>query len=90
VPETDGVGCEGDVQSRLALGADFGSGAVVDRRRGVQADARMTVDVVVVFEEVSAERPGVLDGSEPVRERRAVLEGLERSFGIRVVVALTG
>jgi len=46
--------------------------------------------VVVVLEEVSAERPGVLDGSEPVRERRAVLEGLERSFGIRVVVALTG
>jgi hypothetical protein len=50
----------------------------------------MTMDVVVVVEELGAEGPGVFDGSEPVWERRAVLEGFESSFGKRVVVALTG
>jgi hypothetical protein len=88
--ETDGAGPEGGVQGRLALGSDLGGGAVVDRGRGVQADAGMTMDVVVVVEELGAEGPGVFDGSEPVWERRAVLEGFESSFGKRVVVALTG
>ena len=31
---------------------DFGGGAVVDRRRGVKADAWVPVDVVVVLEEL--------------------------------------
>jgi hypothetical protein len=50
----------------------------------------MAVDVVVVLEELRTEGPGVLDGTEPVGECRAVLEGIERRLGERVVVALTG
>jgi hypothetical protein len=46
--------------------------------------------VVVVLEELDAERPCVLDGAESVGERRAVLQGLEGRLGIRVVVGLTG
>ena len=54
-------------------GADLGGGAVVDRCRGVEADAGMAVHVVVVLEEHLAERAGVLDRAEPAGERRAVL-----------------
>ena len=50
----------------------------------------MTVDVVEVLEELDAESPGVLDGTEPVRERRAVLQGLERCLRIRIVVGDVG
>jgi hypothetical protein len=39
VPETVGVGLVGGVEGVGALGPDFGGGAVVDRRRGVKADA---------------------------------------------------
>jgi len=56
----------------------------------MEGDARVSVDVVAVLEELDAESPGVLDGTEPVRERRAVLQGLERCLRIRIVVGLTG
>ena len=46
--------------------------------------------VVVLAEEFLAERAGVLDVVEAVRERRAVLEGLELRFAVRVVVADVG
>ncbi len=50
----------------------------------------MSVDVVVVLEELDAERPCVLDGTEPVGERRAVLQGLEGRFRERIVVTDVG
>jgi hypothetical protein len=50
----------------------------------------MAMLVVVVGEELIAEGPGILDRAEAGGERRAVLEGLERSLGIGVVVAHVG
>ena len=88
--EPAGVGCVGGGQRLLAPVSDLGGRPVVDRGRGVEGDARVTVDVVVVLEELDAERPCVLDGAESVGERRAVLQGLEGRLGIRVVVGLTG
>lgn len=90
MPEPDGVGSVGGNQRLLALVPDLGGPPVVDRGRGVEGDARVSVDVVVVLEELDAERPCVLDGAESVGERRAVLQGLEGRLGIRVVVGLTG
>ena len=77
VPEPGRVGGVGGVEGDGPLGADLAGGAVVDRRRGVQPDAGVAVDVVVVIEERGAERAGVFDRAEPAGERRAVLEGLE-------------
>ena len=48
------------------------------------ADTRVPVLMVVVCEELLAERPRVLDAAEAFGERRAVLEGLELRFGIGV------
>lgn len=42
----------------------------------MQADAGVSVDVVVVIEERRAERAGIGHRAEPARERRAVPEGL--------------
>ena len=90
VPESGRVGGVGGVEGDGALGADLGGGAVVDRRRGVQPDAGVAVDVVVVIEERGAERAGVFDRAEPAGERRAVLEGLEVGLRVRVVVGHVG
>ena len=49
VPEPCRVGGVGGVESDGPLGADLVGGAVVDRRRGVQPDAGVAVDVVVVM-----------------------------------------
>ena len=87
VAEPGGVGGVGGVEGDGALGADLGGGAVVDRRWGVQPDAGVAVDVVVVIEEHGAERPGVFDRAEAAGKRRAVLEGLEVRLRIGVVVA---
>jgi hypothetical protein len=57
---------------------------------GVQAEAAVTMLVVVPGEEFLAVRPGGLDRGEPGGERRPVFEGLELRFGVRVVVGLTG
>ena len=84
--EPGGVGGVGGVEGRGALGADLVGGAVVDRGGGVQADAGVTMDVVVVLEERGAERAGVVDRPEPNGERRAVLEGLEVRLRVGVVV----
>jgi hypothetical protein len=40
--------------------------------RGVQPDAGVTVNVVVVIEERGAERAGVCDRAEPAGERRGM------------------
>ena len=52
---------KGRVEGDLTLRSHFEVGAVVDRSRRVPGDARMAVHVVVVREEVPAERPGVLE-----------------------------
>jgi hypothetical protein len=46
----------------------------------------MTVLGVVVVEEGLAECSGVLDRSEPIRELRLILERLELSLGVRIVI----
>ena len=56
----------------------------------MQANARVTMNVVVVVEEHVAERASVLDAAEALGERRTVLEGLERRLTERIVVRLTG
>ena len=86
MPESCRVRGVGGVEGDGALFTDFGGGAVVDRGRGVQPDAGVAVDVVVVVEERFAERSRVGDRAEPVGERRAVFEGLELGFGVGVVV----
>ena len=86
MPESGGVGGVGGVEGGGSCGADLGGGAVVDRCWGVQADAGVAVDVVVVIEEHGAERAGVLDRAEPAGERRAVLERLELGLAVGVVV----
>ena len=52
----------------------------------MQADPGVPVLVVVVGEEDAAELAGFTEGGEAAGERRAVLEGLEVRFGVRVVV----
>ena len=84
--EPVGPGGEGAVEDELAAGLDGPGGAVVDRGRGVQADPGMAVLVVVVGEEQVAECACVLQGGEGAGEDGAVLEGLERGLGERVVV----
>jgi hypothetical protein len=76
VSEPCGVGGVGGVEGVLSLGAHLGGGAVVDRRRGVIADAGMTVVVVVVREECLAEGSGVGDRPEPLGEGRQYLSVL--------------
>jgi hypothetical protein len=46
----------------------------------------VAVLVVVPAEEALAERSGVLDAAEPIREGRVVLEGLELALRVGVVV----
>jgi hypothetical protein len=70
----------------LTLFANFEVRAEVHRRRGVQSDARVSVDVVVVIEENVAEDARVFNAAEAIGKRRAVLERLERRLGERVVV----
>jgi hypothetical protein len=50
----------------------------------------MAVLVVVVGEEDLAERPGIGQGPELARERRAVFEGLELCLAEGIIVRLTG
>ena len=52
----------------------------------MQADARVPVLVVVVGEEDVAEVAGLMECLEAAGEGRAVFEGLELRFGVRVIV----
>jgi len=85
--EPVGVRVVGGGEGSGSVGSDPGRGAVVNGGWGVQTDAAVAVFVVVVGEELLAEHPGGLDRPEVSRERRAVLEGLERGFAVGVVVA---
>jgi hypothetical protein len=62
------------------LDLDACSVAEMDGRRGVEAEAGMAMLVVVPAEETLAESAGILDGAEPSRELRPVLERLELRF----------
>lgn len=64
--EAVGAGVVGACEHGGAGGADLGGAAVVDIGGGHQADAAVAVNGVVVGEEPSAERAGVLDRAEPV------------------------
>jgi hypothetical protein len=76
VAESGGVRGVGGGERFGPGGADLGGGAVVDRRRGVEPDAGMAVDMVVVIEELGAERPCIRDRAEAAGEGRAVLRVL--------------
>ena len=71
------MGEVGGGQDLGAPGLDGCGLAVVDVGGGVQAEAAVTVLVVVPGEEVLAVRPGGLDRGEPGGEVRPVLQGLE-------------
>jgi hypothetical protein len=84
--EPFGMGGEGALEDRGAGGDDLPGTAVVDVGGGEQRDPAVTVLKVVPAEEALAERAGVGDAAEPVREGRVVLEGLELAFGVGVVI----
>jgi hypothetical protein len=88
--EPFGVRGVGAGQDLGPSGPDGVGAAVVDVGGGVQPDPGVPVLVVVPAEEALAERPGVLDAAEFLREVGPVLEGLEPGFGERVVVRLSG
>jgi hypothetical protein len=77
---------EGGVQDHLAMGEDVSGLAVVDHGRRHQSKTRVVVLVVVPLEEGLAEAARVFDGTEAVRETRAVFEGAELAFRIRIVI----
>jgi hypothetical protein len=64
------------VEGGLAMDLDLGCGVEVDRRRGVHADPGVAMLMVVGGEEPLAERAGVGERPEPVREVGHILEGL--------------
>src|SRR3546814_11570458 len=74
----------------LAGGSYLVGAAVVNVGGGVEPDAGVAVVVVVVLEERVAERPGVVEAGEALRERRRVLQRLELGFAEGVVVAHVG
>lgn len=77
-----GVGRGQDVG---AGGADGADPVVVDVGGGVLPDPGVVVLAVVPAEEGLAERPGVLDRAELLRDG-PVLQGLEAGLGVGVVV----
>src|SRR3546814_25750 len=80
----------GGIEDDLAGGSDLVGAAVVNVGGGVEPDAGVAVVVVVVLEERVAERPGVVEAGEALRERRRVLQRLELGFAEGVVVAHVG
>ncbi len=80
----------GRVQHLLALFSHHFCSSVVDVRGGVVANARMPVLVVIPGEKSSAVGVSVLVAAEAIGKCGPVLEGPECTFGVRVVVTLTG
>jgi hypothetical protein len=72
-----GVGGVGGAESGGSLAADGGGVPMVEVSRGVQADSRVPVVVVVPGQERLAVCPGGLDRAEPGREPGPVFQGLE-------------
>jgi len=50
----------------------------------------MTMLIVVPAKELVTKDPGILDGAEPLRELRAVFQGLELGLGVGIVIAHMG
>ena len=65
---------------------DVRSLAVVDHGRRHQPKYGMMVLVVVPLKEGLAEPASIFDGAETIRKTRAVFQGAELTFRIRIVV----
>ena len=64
----------------------MGGLAQMNHGGGHQAQAGVVVFVVVPAKEGLAKPTGVFDGAEAVREARAIFQGAELAFRIRIVV----
>src|SRR5450631_514724 len=80
------VGQECRIEGDRALPGNFCGVTAVHVFRGHETDTGMPMHGVVPSEEGLTVSPRILDRAEAVREVRAVLEGLELRFGIRIVV----
>jgi len=76
----------GGIQDEGALAPDLFGPPVVDIGRSVEADARVTMIVVIPGEESGAVRVRILEGPKAVRELRPVFERAKVTLRIRVVV----
>lgn len=83
--EAVGAGVEGGIEHGLAFGDHLLGAAGVDGLWGEHRDPRMPMVGVVGVEEPGAELACGLDRGEMVGEGRAVLQGLELRFGVRIV-----
>lgn len=75
--EAFGVSGVGALQDTRPLDLDAVGATEMDRRRGMEPNARMAVLVVVPPEEAPAEGAAIFDGAEAVRELWAVFERFE-------------
>ncbi len=80
------MGLVGVVEDDTSMLEELFSEAVVNGMRSEIADSGVAVLEVVPLEERPGEVTRSLDGFEPAREARTVLERLELAFGVRVVV----
>ena len=75
--EALGVSGIGSLQDTRSLEVDAFGASEVEGGRGLEADTRMAVVVVVPPEEALAEGAAIFNGAEAVGELWSVLEGLE-------------
>lgn len=78
------------VQDGLTLDQEIGGLSQKNHGGGHQAQTGVVVLVVVPAEEGLAKPTGVFDGAEAVREARAIFQGGELTFRIRIVVGNMG
>ena len=78
---------EGRREDHLTVPYDFVGKPIVHLFRRQQRDATVAMLLVIPGEEILAKGTAILDGAEPFRELRAVLEGFELGLRIRVVIA---
>ena len=88
--ETFWMGQERRIEGDRALPGQVGGAAHVYGFWRHETDTGMPMLGVVPIEEGLAMRPCILDRSEAVREVRAILEGLELRFGVRIVIGDVG
>lgn len=84
------VGSIGGTEPLLSGVTQRGGPSVVHGGWRHQPETRVVMLAVVPGEEPLAEDTGVLDRTEPLRELRAVLQGLELGLGERIVVGDLG
>jgi hypothetical protein len=78
------------IEHGLTVGQDYRAFAEVDHGWGQQANVGLAMLLVVPLEELLAKGAAVLDAAEAIGELRAVLQGTELAFRIRVVVGNIG